>query len=138
MPKLRTDLGTLTSVHGTSPATLQRAAIITVLSFFFFLAMLVVFYARQQIVYFVLSTAFLVVYIFTMIGWVMQRRNLVSIHEKGISYRKFNATWDEIKSVRSDAKTGITLVKNDGESTTIGRTIADFEKIAVTIRKHLT
>ena len=101
------------------------------------MAMLVVFYLRQQLVYFVLSTAFLVVYIFTLVGWVMQRRNVVSIHENGISYRKFAATWDEIKSVRSDVKTGVTLVNTKDESTTIPKTIADFEKIAVTIRKRL-
>ncbi|HUR98546.1 MAG TPA: hypothetical protein VMZ26_10825 [Pyrinomonadaceae bacterium] len=137
MSKSRIDLGALVSVHGTSPATLQRAAIVTVMSFFFFLAMLMMFYLRQQMVYFVLSTAFLVVYIFTMIGWVMQRRNVVSIHENGISYRKFAATWDEIKSARSDVKTGITLVKTNGESAAIGKTIADFERIAATIRRRL-
>ena len=137
MAKQLNDIGRLISVHATSPAILQRAAIVAVLSFFFFMAMLVVFYLRQQLVYFVLSTAFLVVYIFTLVGWVMQRRNVVSIHENGISYRKFAATWDEIKSVRSDVKTGVTLVNNKGESITIAKTIADFEKIAVTIRKRL-
>jgi ABC-type bacteriocin/lantibiotic exporter with double-glycine peptidase domain len=137
MSKLRTDLGALISVHGTSPAFLQRAAIVTVLSFIFFLAMLLVFYAREEMIYFVLSTAFLVVYIFTMIGWVMQKRNVVSIHKNGISYRKFRSTWDEIRSVRSDSKTGLTLVKTGGEKVTIGRSIADFDVIAVTIRKRL-
>src|SRR5687768_17745880 len=124
MPISRKDLGSLVSVHGTSAVFLQRAAIVTVLSFFFFMAMLVVFYVRQQMVYFVLSTAFLIVYIFTMIGWVMQKRNLVSIHENGIAYRKFAAKWDEIKSVRAEAKAGVTIVKTDGESVTIGETVA--------------
>ena len=131
------DLGRLISVHGTSPAALQRAAIVTILSFFFFLGMLLVFYARQQIVYFVLSSSFLVVYIFTMIGLILQKRNVVSIHENGISYRKFSALWDEIKTVRSDAKTGITLSKLTGESATISKSISDFEAIASTIRKRL-
>lgn len=130
-------LGRLISVHGTSPATLQRAAIVAVLSFFFFMAMLLVFYLRQQIVYFVLSTAFLVVYVFTLIGWVMQKRNLVTIYENGITYRKFISKWDEIQSVRSDTTTGLTIVKTNGEKVTIGKNIADFNEIAVTIRKRL-
>jgi hypothetical protein len=135
--KQSNDLGRLISIHGTSSAALQRAAIVAVLSFFFFMAMLVVFYLRQQIVYFVLSTAFLVVYIFTLIGWVMQKRNVVSIYEDGIAYRTFVSKWDEIQSVRSDATTGLKLVKTTGESTTIGRNIADFNEIAVTVRKQL-
>jgi len=137
MPPPQKKLGALVSVHGISPVFLQRAAIVAVLAFFFFLAMLLVFYLRQQIVYFVLSTAFLVVYIFTMIGWVMQRRNVVSIYENGIAYRKFASRWDEIKSVVADAEWGIAIVKTNGESATISKTIADFEKIAVTIRKRL-
>ena len=69
---MNVDLGRAVSKHPTAAVYVQRAAIVTALSFFFFLGMLLVFYVRQQIVYFVLSTAFLVVYIFTMIGWVMQ------------------------------------------------------------------
>jgi hypothetical protein len=133
----RTDLGNFISTHGTSPAFLQRAAIVALLSFFFFLAMLLVFYLRQQFIYFVLSTAFLVVYIFTMIGWVMQKRNVVSIYENGITYRKFAATWDELKSVKSDARSGITLTKSSGESVTIGKSVSDLDAIAVTIKKQL-
>src|SRR5687767_3938475 len=99
MSKSNANLGSLVSSHGTSPATLQRAAIVTILSFFFFISMLLLFYVRQQMVYFVLSTAFLVVYIFTMVGWVMQKRNVVSVYENGITYRKFSATWDDLQSV---------------------------------------
>jgi hypothetical protein len=137
MTSNRTDLGSLVSVHGTSPIFLQRAAIVAVLSFFFFMAMLVIFYVRQQMVYFVLSTAFLVVYIFTLVGWVMQKRNIVSIYENGIAYRKFISIWDEIKSVKSDSKTGITIVHSSGDSTTIPSSVADVDKIAVAIRNHL-
>ena len=133
----RKDFGTLISVHGTSPVFLQRAAIVAILSFFFFLAMLLVFYVRQQMIYFVLSTAFLIVYIFTLIGWVMQKRTLVSVYENGIKHRKFAATWDEIKSVRSDAETGITLVKDGGETLTIGKTTADIGRIAMLVKQNL-
>ena len=137
MERHRTDLGNLLSTHGTSPAFLQRAAIVAVLSFFFFMAMLLVFYVRQQFIYFVLSTAFLVVYIFTMIGWVMQKRNVVSIYDNGITYRKFTARWDEIQSVKSEVGSGITIVKSGGETATIGKSVAGLDEIAVVIRKHL-
>jgi ABC-type bacteriocin/lantibiotic exporter with double-glycine peptidase domain len=130
-------LGRLISTHGTSPATLQRAAVVAILSFFFFLAMLLVFYFRQQIVYFVLSTAFLIVYVFTLIGWILQRRNVVSIHENGIAYRRFSSTWDEIKSVKSSSGEGISLEKESGESVTIGKSVADLDRIALEIRTNL-
>ncbi len=131
------NLGTLISVHGTSPAFLQRAAIVAVLSFFFFMAMLVMFYLRQQIIYFVLSTAFLIVYVFTLIGWVMQKRNLVSIYEDGVSYRKFSARWDEMRSVRATRHEGISLTTTGGQSVTIPKTIANFAQVAAAIRSNL-
>ena len=137
MAKAKVDLGRLASIHGTSPVFLQRAAIVAALSFLFFLTTLLIFYIQQQVMYFVLSSAFLVIYIFTMIGWVMQKRNAVSIFEHGIAYKKFGSRWSDLKSVRSDSRSGVTLVKNDGETITISRTIADVDKIAVAIRKHL-
>ena len=130
-------LGSLISTHGTSSVFLQRAAIVAALSFFFFLTTLLFFYLQQSIGLFILSTAFLIVYIFTMIGWVMQKRNLVTIYENGIARRKFVATWNEIKSVKADADSGITIVKFDGESLTIGKTTAGIARIATLIRAHL-
>ena len=137
IPSKQKDLGSVVSVHGTSGVFLQRGAIVTILSFFFFMAMLVVFYVRQQVIYFVLSTAFLIVYIFTLIGWVMQRRNTVSIYENGIGHRSFVAAWDEIQSVKADPKAGITIVKTNGASVTIPKTIADVDQIALIIKNHL-
>ena len=55
-------------------ARVQRAVLIAVLSFMFFLAMMIAFYVRQSMLYFLLATAFLVVYIFTMISFVRLRR----------------------------------------------------------------
>jgi ABC-type bacteriocin/lantibiotic exporter with double-glycine peptidase domain len=109
-----------------------------VLSFFFFMATLVLFYLQQQLMYFVLASAFLIVYIFTMIGWVMQKRNTVSIHENGIAYRKFAVRWDEISSVKSDPQTGITLMTTDGGSTTIGKSVADIGRVAMLIRQKVS
>ena len=59
---------------GTSPAQLQRAAFIAVLSFLFFLAMMFTYYLRQSLLYFLLATAFLVVYVITMISLFRLRR----------------------------------------------------------------
>ena len=133
----RTVLGPLISTHGTSPVFLQRAVIIAILSFLFFIITLLFFYIQQELMFFVMSTAFLVIYILTMIGWVMQKRNLVTIHENGVAYRKFAATWDEIKSVTADSRSGITIVKLGGDSTVIGRSIAGVNEIAATIREQL-
>src|SRR5262247_3487091 len=101
MSRSRHELGNLISSHGTSPVFLQRAAIVAALSFLFFILTLLLFYIQQQLMYFVLSSAFLVIYIFTMIGWVVKNRDVVNVYENGISGRKFTATWDEIKSVKA-------------------------------------
>ncbi|HEX6125802.1 MAG TPA: hypothetical protein VFZ23_10570 [Pyrinomonadaceae bacterium] len=137
MPNSRSGLGQVVSVHGISPVYLQRAAVVAILSFFFFLTTLLVFYLQQRLLYFILSTSFLVVYIFTMIGWVMQKRNTVSIHENGVAYRKFVSTWGEIKSVKSDPGSGITITKLNGESATIGKSIEDHGVIAAAIARRL-
>ena len=137
MAQSKKRLGALVSSHGTSPVFLQRAAIIAILSFLFFLVTLLYFYIQQEIMYFVLSSAFLVIYIFTMIGWVMQKRNVVSVYENGIAKKQFAATWDEIKSVKAEAGSGITIVKSDGESMTIPKTTADVGRIAMIIRQNL-
>ena len=129
------------SVHGTSPVYLQRAAIIAVLSFVFFMAMLVVFYIRQHIGYFVLSTAFLVVYLLTLISWVMQRRNTVSIFENGIRYKKFSGSWVEIKSaivVDEDRnRKHVELKKNSREKIAIPSSILGFDQIVGFIKANV-
>ena len=56
------------------PAGIQRAVFIAVLSFLFFLAMMVAFYIRQSVLYFLLATAFLIVYIVTMMSLVRLRK----------------------------------------------------------------
>ena len=55
-------------------AKVQRAVFIAVLSFLFFLATMVAFYVRQSMLYFLLATAFLIIYIFTMFSFVRLRR----------------------------------------------------------------
>lgn len=53
---------------------MQRAAFVAVLSFLFFLAMMFTYYIRQSLLYFLLATAFLVVYVITMISLFRLRR----------------------------------------------------------------
>jgi len=57
-----------------SPAQVQRAVFIAVLSFMFFLAMMLAFYIRQSMLYFLLATAFLLIYIVTMISFLKLRK----------------------------------------------------------------
>lgn len=47
-----------------------------VLSFMFFVAMMFAFYIRQSALYFLLATAFLIVYLLTMISFVRLRRGI--------------------------------------------------------------
>ena len=81
MTQQNKQLGRLESVHGISPVYLQRALIVIILSFIFFLIMLIAFSIRQQIGYFVLATAFLVVKLFTLFGWMQQRKKTVLLYE---------------------------------------------------------
>lgn len=136
MPDHPRSLGKLISVHGTSPAFLQRAAIVAILSFVFFLLMLLTFYLRQQIGYFILSSAFLVVYLFTMIGWWMQKRNVVNLHENGISHRKFTMTWDEIESF-SRTDQGVKLTSKKGSETVLPNSIVNVEQIVLFISSKI-
>lgn len=77
---------------------MQRATFVAVLSFLFFLAMMFGFYLRQNIGYFLLATAFLLIYLLTMFSWVYQRRSMVRIYKNGIRYRRIAVPWDEIAS----------------------------------------
>ncbi len=56
------------------PDQAQRAAFIAVLSFLFFLGMMLAYYLRGSVLYFLLATAFLIVYIITMISFVRLRK----------------------------------------------------------------
>lgn len=130
------NLGKLESIHGVAPLTLQRVAIVAVLSFVFFLAMLVAFYVRQHLGYFLISTGFLVVYVLTMIGWIAMRRHEFRIHENGISHSKFESTWDEISSVEMVPKKGLRVTRSDGNSAIIVESFADFDSIVSAVRQR--
>lgn len=119
-----------------APAFLQRAAIVTFVSFAFFLLTLIAFYVRQHIGYFALSTAFLVVYIFTLISWVLQKRNVVRIFENGLSYKRFRAAWYQVRSVKA-SKLGLEIKKGRTETIVIPPSISGYEQIVKAVRKGI-
>lgn len=131
------DLGKLESVHGIAPAFLQRAAIIVVVSFIFFVAMLIAFSIRQNIGYFLLGTAFLIVQLFTLFGWVMQKRTELKLFENGFTYKKQNCNWDEIESMSvrdgngllSGGKIGCEIKKTNGEKIVLSEAIHDINGV---------
>lgn len=127
-----TNLGKLESVHAIAPANLQRAVIVAVLSFVFFLGTLLAFYVRQNIGYFLLSTAFLLVYILTMFGWIMLRKNVLKIYENGFSYKKFSARWREIETVSARGKS-FEIIKTGGEKIVLSEAIEGIEQILALI-----
>ena len=127
------NLGKLESIHAIAPAFLQRAVIVIVLSFIFFLAMMFGFYIRQNIGYFLLSTAFLIVYIFTMFSWVMMRKNIVKIYENGLTYKKFTARWNEIEAVNR-----YEIRKTKGEKIVLSESIQGVEQIIERIKKEIS
>lgn len=83
---------------------MQRAVFIAVLSFLFFMAMMLAFYIRQNIGYFLLSTAFLLVYIVTMFSWIRQRRTVVEVYENGLKFREKAILFSDMTGIE---KTGI-------------------------------
>ena len=125
------NLGKLVTVYGIAPAFLQRAVIIAALSFIFFLVTLAMFSMWRNFLYFFLSTAFLLVYLATMFGWLMMRKNLLRIYENGLTYRKFTARWDEIASLetsRTDTKLNCEIRKTKGEKIALTESIHGVEE----------
>jgi hypothetical protein len=133
------DLGRIVAVHGVSPAYLQRAVFIVILSFLFFLGMMVAFYIIQNFIYFLLASAFLVVYLVTLFSWVSQRRNVVKIYEHGVEYRKFSCRWNEIEAVTDsgDDRSKLDITTKAGGKITLSDTIIGLDQIASFIRAKI-
>lgn len=131
------NLGRLVSVHGLQPAYLQRAVFVVVLSFLFFLGTMVIFYLQQGFVYFLLSTAFLVIYLVTMTSWILQRRNVVKLYENGIEYRKYSWLWNEIDSISAGEANTVVVSSKSGAKFTISATISGLDQIVRTIKSKL-
>ena len=131
--------GRLIKIYGIHPAYMQRAVFVAVLSFIFFLAMMFAFYLRQHFGYFLLSTAFLIVYLATLFSWVMQRRNVVKVSEFGFEYRKFACGWAELVSIErsSEKNGGIIVTSIERKSVTIPSSINGIDEIEAILRRKL-
>lgn len=141
MAQSTNDLGRLVSIFGIHPSYLQRAVFVAVLSFLFFIAMMFAFYMRQQFGYFLLATAFLFVYIVTMLSWVVQRKNLVKVYQDGIEYRKFSCKWSEIDTVCKETerqRDHIVIKSKDGRTVLIPASIAGINELFDFIHRHRT
>jgi hypothetical protein len=133
----KVELGRLISTYLTAPAFIQRAAIIAIVSFLFFLAMLLMFSARGQMLYLVLAAAFLVVNVFTLIGFVMQRRNEVKVFENGIAYRGSQVEWEDLVSAEIDPSGQLKLQTRQESTIVIPKTIANIGKLDEYIRHQI-
>jgi len=130
-------LGKLVSAFTIAPAYLQRAVIIAVLSFLFFLVTMTMFAMWKHFGYFFLATAFLIVYLLTMFGWLFLRKNVLKIYENGLTHRKFTARWNEIEAVearRNGDKFSCEIRKKKGEKTVLTESIYEVEKAVKMIR----
>ncbi|MFZ1700740.1 MAG: hypothetical protein WBO10_03515 [Pyrinomonadaceae bacterium] len=117
--------GKLTSVHVIESASVQRAVFVTVLAFAFFLAMMVVYYLRQNLVFFVLASAFLVVYLAMMFSLIMLRRSAVEVYENGINLRKRYTAWGDIVAISED---GVVSV-NGGKDITLPSALIERKRL---------
>ncbi len=124
------DLGRTIAVYGIAPATLQRAVFVVILSFLFFLVMMFTYYIRQSLVYFLLASAFLALYLITLFSWVMLRRSFVTLYENGVSYKGRRAAWDDIKTI--DDAGSIHLLK--GKPLTLPATLSGRERLLAALR----
>jgi hypothetical protein len=130
-------LGKLIAVHSTSPAFLQRAAIVAALSFLFFLVALIFYLVWQSFLYFMLATGFLIVQLFTIIGWWMQKRNAVRIYSNGLVYRSRSIVWDEIAGaeIKDDSSLGIEI--SSDEVVSLPPSIQELDRLRNYIRERI-
>ena len=133
----KVELGRPINSYLTAPAFIQRAAVIAIVSFLFFLAMLVAFSARGQMIYLVLAAAFFVVNIFTLTGFVMQRRNEVKVFENGLAYHGRQVEWGDLVSTEIDPSGQLNLQTRQRSTIVIPKTIANIGKLDEYIRHQI-
>lgn len=128
------DLGKLVAVHPIAPAFVQRAVFIAALSFLFFLTMMFTFYLSQNILYFLLASAFLVLYLVMMFALLMQRRSTVEVYERGLRFKNQPVAWSEIASVAEAGE--IELI--DSKRVILPRSLSDLDSLVLCIRSQLS
>ncbi len=138
-------LGKLESVHGISPVFKQRAFIVAVVSFVFFTTMVIAYSVRRSFVFILMGTAFLVVELFTLFGWLGQKNLEFRLFENGFSYKKFVCTWNEIESINvkaeshliGGAKINCLVRKADGQEIVLTDVIENVEYLVETIDERM-
>jgi hypothetical protein len=135
---VNSDLGKLIAIHSTSPVFLQRAMIVAALSFVFFLLTLIFYFIWQSFMDFVLSTGFLIVQIFTMIGWWMQKRNSVDIYYHGIAFGRRTLRWDEIEGVERQSDSSLAVTPTSGDAINLPASIHGLDRVEAFIRSRLS
>ena len=135
MRRKEKQLGTFECAFPISPLYLARVIFVAALSFAFFLAMLLGFYIREQIGYFILSSAFLVVYLLTMFGWFLLRRQKLQVHEFGISYRRAKILWNEITSIEDLGERSFLIKGSDGTVLQVSDAVSESEKVRKIVRR---
>ena len=126
-------LGRLVAVHPISPAYLQRAVILAALSFIFFLAMMFAVYVLKDAIYFLLASAFLVIYLVMMYSFFAGRKKAVEVYENGVRIGRDSATWDRIGSVDDDG----TVVLKAGDKLSIAQSIHERDRLLRHIRTSI-
>jgi hypothetical protein len=138
-------LGKLESVHGISPVFKQRAFIVAVVSFVFFTTMVIAYSVRRSFVFILMGTAFLVIELFTLFGWLGQKNLEFRLFENGFSYKKFVCTWNEIESINvkaeshliGGAKINCLVRKADGQEIVLTDVIENVEYLVETIDERM-
>jgi len=131
------NLGRLVAIYGISAAYQQRAVFVAVLSFVFFVAMMIGYYIREYVGYFLLASAFLVLYLVMMFSWFWHRKNVVEVFENGFRYRKDDVSWDQIESISDDLR----ITTKNARTIALPRALEDFEDLIAKIgsrSKHPT
>lgn len=128
------NLGRLVSVHGVDPAYMQRGIFVVVLSFLFFLGTMFIYNWRQSIAYFLLVTAFLIIYLVTMFSIVRLRRHVMRMYDAGFIYRGQKVFWTEIESIGQDGAVEL----KEGKAVILPRSLHGIENILSRIRLNAT
>ena len=127
------ELGRLVSVHHISSASIQRAFLTATLSLIFFAAMIVAFYFLQNVLYFLMASGFLVVYLILMGSFIFQRRTTLSLYENGFVLKKSRVNWEDIEAIDKD---GLVKVK-DRQTINIPKNLQDYDYIIDSIRQKV-
>jgi len=134
--KRETDLGPIVTEHRIAADQVQKVAIVAPLSFIFFLAMLVAFYLRNSLGYFILSSGFLVVYLFTMFGFFSMKKKVFRFHHHGISFKKIRLPFELISKVHLDSRVGLVIDSSEGRLI-VPQSISGLAQIATELDRRI-